>query len=70
MAIVVDKAGRGELDNSYDSPNRSGAGSPQSTVTPEYSGELYQDSTTGDIHQAQSLKIDSWAPYVRGDGHR
>lgn len=54
MAIVVDKArfdGKnpaGSVDKPLNQPNRSGAGTPVATLTPQYAGEWYYD-TTGNL---------------------
>lgn len=61
MAIVVDKSGNSPLDVPYSSPNRKNAGTPLATLTPLYSGEVVQDTTTGAIWYATGLTSADWA---------
>lgn len=67
MAIVVDKSGNtpngnfagAATDRPYCTFNRSGAGTPQASVTSLYAGERYQDTTSGIVYQAMSYNTNS-----------
>jgi hypothetical protein len=47
-------------DKSYCVTNRRGAGSPQGTLTPQYVGEIYQDTSAGGIWYASGLTNNDW----------
>lgn len=60
MAIVVDKAGIGQLDRSYNTHNRKVAVSPVATLTPEYAGEIVLDTGSNQRWQAKDLTNTGW----------
>lgn len=60
MATVADKSGNNPTDKSFVNPNRSGAGEPNGSVTPQFAGERYLDTTTNMIWQAINLTNTSW----------
>jgi hypothetical protein len=62
MATVVNKARPAEtLDPSYCGPNRTSAGEPNGTLTPQFAGEIVLDTTNNCLWKAISLSISSWA---------
>lgn len=61
MATVINLARPTEpLDQPFTTPIRSGAGSPNATVTPLYAGEPYLDTTTHATWIAENLSNASW----------
>lgn len=61
MAIVANLARPNEpLDQPFTTPTRSGAGSPNATVTPLYAGEPYLDTSTHVVWLAENLSNASW----------
>jgi hypothetical protein len=60
MAIVADKSGNTPTDKPHDSPNRKIAGSPVGVTTPQYSGEIVLDTTTGSTWYATDLTTTGW----------
>ncbi len=60
MAIVANLAGTTPLDKSYCHPNRTGAGEPNTGVTPEFAGEVYLDTTNNALWKAITLSNASW----------
>lgn len=71
MAIVADRSGNTlaptGVDRPYTTPNRKNAGSPVGSLTPQYSGEVVLDSTTGDLWFATDLTNTGWAPATIGN---
>lgn len=75
MAIVANKDGLGgagpgaftnATDRPYASPNRTNAGTPQSVLTPMYSGEIVQDITNNVFYYAMGTSNTSWVPTALG----
>ena len=64
MAIVAEKSKNTPVDKKLNTPNRTISGSPTYSITPLYTGEIVQDTTTGSLWYALSLAIDSWSPAV------
>lgn len=64
MATVANKANPlTPIDPKYCNPNRTGAGTPIATVTPQYAGELYLDTTSpGFLYIATGLANTQWMP--------
>lgn len=63
MAIVKNKAQQGALtDPSFCSPNRTNAGSPAGTITPQYAGEIIMDTTNNVRWKAHGVGSNSWTP--------
>lgn len=62
MPIVRDLSGNGNgaVDKSFCKYNRKGAGSPSATITPEYAGEIYLDTTGNDYYTAKGTTNDTW----------
>lgn len=65
MAIVADLSGLSFRDaRSVDRPlstvNRWLSANPTGTTTPQYTGELVQDSSTGQLWQAGNLTNTGW----------
>jgi len=65
MAIVTDRAGVATLDKPLTSENRSNAGTPLASVTPQYAGEIILDTTNGKLYQAQTLLNSGWVEGIR-----
>lgn len=67
MAIVVDKA-RPELgtDQNWNSWNRTNAGEPNGTLTPEFVGELAKDTTNNVLWKAIGPGINDWVQMTAG----
>lgn len=66
MAIVANKNGLGQPDFPIDRPycthNRSNAGTPNGTLTPQYAGELVWDTTNKVRWKAIALTNADWEP--------
>lgn len=65
MATVTDLSGnlaRGAptTDPNYSTPNRNNAGSPVGSVTPQYVGELVQDTTNRVVWRATGTANTAW----------
>lgn len=48
------------VDKSYCYPNRSNAGEPNASLTPQYAGEIVLDTTGNCLWKAISLANNSW----------
>ena len=56
MAIVANTGNPFEpIDKSYQSPNRSMAGTPVAALTPQYAGEIVLDTTNNKLWKAEAL---------------
>ena len=64
MAIVANLAIAGPLDQPFNSPNRYLAGAPNGVTTPQYGGELIEDTATGLLWKAQSITNTSWVQTI------
>lgn len=63
MAIVKNAASEaGPADKSYFTHSRSGAGSPNASVTPAFAGEVYWDTTNKVRWKAVGLTSADWTP--------
>jgi len=67
MAIVPDRSGNGSaslmaagVDQKFCTPNRTGAATPNGTVTPLYAGERYHDTTGFVEYQAIGVANNTW----------
>lgn len=60
MAIVADLSGNSPLDKSFCSYNRTNAGDPNGTLTPEYAGEIVLDTTNSLYWVAKDVANDTW----------
>jgi len=65
MAIVADLSGIATLDKPLTTENRSNAGTPLASVTPQFAGEIILDTTNGKLYQAQTLLNSGWGEGVR-----
>lgn len=68
MATVANKAGTNPvaIDRKLTTPNRKNSGSPQGSVTPEYTGEIVLDTTTGQLWYALDMTTTGWATAAIG----
>lgn len=60
MAIVENKATGTTDDVSFDSPNRTNAGEPNGSLTPEYAGEIVLDTTNNCLWKAVDTTNAGW----------
>jgi hypothetical protein len=60
MAIVPDLSTGAAPDRALASPNRRIAGSPLGSTVPLYSGEIIQNTSTGDLWFATATTSTSW----------
>ena len=61
MAIVANKGNVFEpLDGSYNSPNRSMAGTPVAALVPLYVGEIVLDTTNNKLWKAETMLNSGW----------
>lgn len=66
MATVQNLADPGAIiDDPMHKANRTGAATPLASVTPEYSGEIFQDTTNGKLYRAEGLTSADWVEFVR-----
>ncbi len=72
MATVVDKGGNGPgqlgatyVDRKLNSVNRTTTASPIGAMTPEYAGELVEDTTAEKVYRANGTTDTSWEPITR-----
>lgn len=61
MAIVEDKSGNNVTDKSFNSYNRTSAGEPNGSLTPEYAGEIVLDTTNNCLWKAVGVANNTWA---------
>ena len=73
MALVADLSGntvsnlqgsRGGLDRPLSTPNRNNAGSPMSSLTPAYAGEIITDTVNNMNWIAAGTTNTDWAPVI------
>lgn len=63
MPIVANLAGIGTpVDKSYCTYNRSGAGTPNGSVTPQFAGEIYWDTTNKVRWKSVAMTNADWHP--------
>lgn len=60
MAIVRNGDGQGPTDKSFTSYNRTNAGEPNGTLTPQFSGEIVLDTTNNALWKAEGLASNTW----------
>ena len=65
MAVVRDLSGNNPFgatftDKAYEKPNRTGSATPIGSVTPDYAGELYYDSTNKVLYRAYDSANTEW----------
>lgn len=60
MAIVANLSGNTPLDKPWDHYNRTNAGDPTGSVTPQYAGERILDTTNGTLYQALGTANSTW----------
>jgi hypothetical protein len=56
----------GAVDKPLTSANRSNAGNPNGSLTPQFSGEIIHDTTNQVLWQAQGLTNALWTLYSPG----
>lgn len=61
MATAANKA-NGQIDKSFCTPNRTNAGDPNGTLTPEYGGEIVFDETNNIRWKASGAGNHTWYP--------
>ncbi|MCI0557525.1 MAG: hypothetical protein MN733_03440 [Nitrososphaera sp.] len=67
MPTVVNKAEPGTpLDKPLTKHNRTNAGDPNGSLTPQYSGEIVLDTTNKKLWQAQTLLNTDWVTFNVG----
>lgn len=60
MAIVRELAGNQPTDESFVHPNRINAGEPNSSLTPQFAGEIVLDTTNNALWKAITTTNTSW----------
>lgn len=61
MAIVADAAvGGAPVDKSYTSYNRTNAGEPNGTLTPQFVGEIVLDTTNNTVWKSLGVANNTW----------
>lgn len=60
MAITADLSGNNPTDKSFNSINRSNAGEPNGSLTPQFAGELVLDTTNNRVWKAVGVTNTSW----------
>lgn len=61
MAIVTDLSGNNQgTDRKYNSYNRTNAGEPNGSVTPEFVGEIILDTTNNALWKAMGTANNTW----------
>lgn len=60
MAIVMNKATGFTEDKSFCTPNRTNAGEPNGSLTPQYAGEIVLDTTGNALWVAITTANNSW----------
>jgi hypothetical protein len=60
MAIVADRSGINPTDKSYCLHNRTNAGEPNGSLTPQYGGEIVLDTTNNCYWKAMGITTTSW----------
>lgn len=67
MATVADLSGNGvRTDGAYTKANRTNAGSPAGSLTPQYAGELVYDTTNAVMFRGTNTAANtSWEKIIR-----
>jgi len=61
MAFVRNKGNADQpIDTPFDQYNRTNAGDPTGSVTPQYAGERILDTTNGTLYQALGTANSTW----------
>lgn len=60
MAIVADLSTNNPTDKSFTHPNRTNAGEPNASLTPQYAGEIVLDTTNNLLWKAITTTNTSW----------
>jgi hypothetical protein len=60
MAIVADLSGNNPTDKSFTVHNRTNAGEPNGSVTPEFAGEIILDTTNNCYWKSIGTTSTSW----------
>lgn len=60
IPFVLDKSGNSVTSKPFDQYNRTNAGDPTGSITPEYAGERILDTTNGTLYQALGLVNSTW----------
>lgn len=60
MTFVADKSGNNPTDKPFDHYNRTNAGDPTGSLTPQYAGERVLDTTNGVLYQALGVANSTW----------
>lgn len=60
MTFTADLSTNVPTDKPFDQYNRSNAGDPTGSVTPQYAGERMLDTTNGTLYQALGTLSSSW----------
>ena len=60
MAIVAEKGGNQPLDKSFCYQNRTNAGEPNGSLTPQFAGEIVLDTTNDALWKAVGLANNTW----------
>ena len=60
MAIVADLSGNNEIDKPWTTYNRTNAGEPNGSITPQYAGEIILDTTNNALWKAMGIANTTW----------
>lgn len=60
MTFTRDLSGNNPTDIPYKSYNRTNAGEPNGTVTPQFAGEIVLDTTSNALWEAVNLNNNGW----------
>lgn len=60
MAIVAEKGGNQPLDKSFCHYNRTNAGEPNGSVTPQFAGEIVLDTTNNALWKSLGPANNTW----------
>lgn len=60
MAIVVEKGGNQPTDKPFCSNNRTNAGEPNGSLTPQFAGEIVLDTTNNALWKALGTANNTW----------
>lgn len=60
MTFTADLSGNNPTDKPFDQYNRTNAGDPTGSLTPQYAGERVVDITNGTLYQALGTTSNTW----------
>lgn len=60
MAIVADLSGNSPTDEPWTTYNRTNAGEPNGSITPQYAGEIILDTTNNALWKAMGVANTTW----------